>query len=137
MKKTLLIIISAGIILMLGYAYYGFNKTHDETAKQEPVASLSAGELFGQFSQNESEANTKYTGKIIEVSGTIYSIEEGDQNDINILLMEDGEMFGVSCNAMKTENNSLLKKGDSVIIKGECSGFLSDVILIRCVTKND
>ena len=137
MKKTLLIIISAGIVLMLGYAYYGFNKTHSDMQKQKPVATLNASQLFEQFSQNESEANKNYTGKIIEVSGTIYSIEEGDQNDINILLMEDGEMFGVSCNAVKTENNSLLEKGDPIIIKGECSGFLSDVILIRCVTKND
>lgn len=137
MKKIILIILAAGILLGLGYAYYGFNKSHDEMEDLEPVATLSANELFQQFSDNESEANKNYVGKVIEVNGTIYSVEEGQQNDLNILLMEDGEMFGVSCNMEKTEQNVKLANGDNVIIKGECSGFLSDVVLIRCITKTN
>ena len=135
MKNIILIILAIGILIGLGYAYYGFNKTHSDMENLKPIATLKASELFDQFSQNESKANKKYVGKIVEVIGTVYSIEDGNQNDLNILLMEDGEMFGVSCNARKTEMNVDLKEGDSVRIKGECSGFLSDVVLIRCVTK--
>lgn len=135
MKKIVFITLVIGIAFGVGYAYYAFNKTHSNMENLKPEASLKASELFEQFSQNESEANSNYVGKVIEVEGTIYSIDLGDQNDLNVLLMEDGAMFGVSCNAPRTEQNTNLKEGDSVIIKGECSGFLSDVILIRCVIK--
>jgi len=70
---------------------------------------------------------------VVEVSGEIYSIEEGSQSDLNILLMGASDMFGVSCNISKEDLSQELSNGQQITIKGECSGMLSDVVLIRCV----
>ena len=52
--------------------------------------------------------------------------------------MDDDDMFGVACNFNLGQiNDSDLNKGDHVIIKGECAGMLSDVVLIRCVIVNN
>jgi len=121
------------IIILMGITYYQFNRSHIDISKQEPVYSISATKLFEQFSADEAKANSKYLGKIIEVKGKIYSIEKGVNEDYNILLMDSDEMFGISCNISSNEINESIKAGQELSIKGECSGMLSDVVLIRCI----
>ena len=134
MKKKILII--AIIIATLGasYVYYQFNKPHQDIASATPVSKLNAEELFAEFDNNENNANQLYLGKIVQVSGIVYSAEVGAKGYINVLLMGEDDMFGVACNFNTGQlNNSEIKKGDQVTIKGECAGMLSDVVLIRCV----
>ena len=134
MKKRILIIAIVVAVAGAMYAYYQFNKPHKDIAASEPVATLSAEELFLQFETNETESNQLYLGKIVEVSGPVYSSGQGPKGDVNILLMNDGDMFGVACNFDgKKINGDEFKKGDNITIKGECAGMLSDVVLIRCV----
>ena len=133
MKTKISIAIAFGVVLALAAGFYLFNKPHADIVSQSPVARLSASELFDAFSSDESAANQNYTGKVVEVSGEIYSIEEGSQDDLNILLMGASDMFGVSCNISKEDLSQELSNGQQITIKGECSGMLSDVVLIRCV----
>ena len=134
MRKKILIFAIVVAVSGAMYAYYQFNKPHQDIAAAKPVAVLIADELFLQYESNESESNRRYLGKILEVSGVVYSIEKGPKGDINVLLMPEGEMFGVACNfdIDKIAENEI-GKGDNIIIKGECAGMLSDVVLIRCV----
>ena len=136
MKKNVFIILLIGAVIGGIFAYYQFSKTHEKMATQASIAKLSSEDLFNEFNSNESLANEKYVGKVIEVMGKIYSIEEGNKEDINILFMNDGEMFGVSCNLKKNELDQLPEVGQTINIKGECTGMLSDVILIRCIILN-
>lgn len=136
MKKYLIIVLLIGAITGGAIAYYQFTRTHDEMASQISSAKISSDKLFSEFVNNEQVANEKYLGKVIEVSGEIYSIEKGNQEDINILFMTEGEMFGVSCNFKRSDLDSLPEPGQSITIKGECSGMLSDVIIIRCIIIN-
>lgn len=134
MKKKILII--AVIVAVAGalFVFYQFNKPHKNIAAAKPVATLSADELFLQFETNETESNQLYLGKIVEVTGSVYSNEKGPKGNVNVLLMNDGDMFGVACNfdGGKIRENEF-EKGDIITIKGECAGVLSDVVLIRCV----
>jgi len=134
MKKKILII--AIIIAALGasYVYYQFNKPHRDIAAATPVSVLNAEELFTEFDNSENEANQLYLGKIVQVSGIVYSVEMGAKGDLNVLLMGENDMFGVACNFNKEQlSDGEIKKGEQVTIKGECAGMLSDVVLIRCV----
>lgn len=137
MKKKILI--AAIIIATIGasYVYYQFNKPHLDIATATPVSVLNADELFAEFDLNENEANQLYLGKIVQVSGVVYSVEVGAKGDLNVLLMGEGDMFGVACNFNKEKiKEGVINKGDQVTIKGECAGMLSDVVLIRCVLEN-
>jgi hypothetical protein len=133
MKKKLFISLIIGILIAGSIGFYLFNKPHADIASQTPVATLSASELFRAFSEDEAAANLKYAGKVVEISGVIYSAEEGSQGDLNILFMDENEMFGVACTIDQYENMDKLSEGQEITIKGECSGMLSDVVLIRCV----
>ena len=132
-KKVLFIAISLAIIAAF-YTYYQFNKPHRVVASAKPAASLNADQLFNQFEENEAEANLKYLGKIIEVSGNVYSIEKLAKGGFNLMLMNENDMFGIACSfdSDKLYASEILQ-GSRVIIKGECVGMLSDVVLIRCV----
>lgn len=136
MKKIILFLILVGLIIGGSIAYYQFTKTHEDMASQKAVAILTSAELFTEFVNDEQGANQKYLGKVIEVKGSVYSVEKGTQNDLNILFMEEGEMFGVACNIKDTDLTGEIEVGQAIHIKGECSGMLSDVVLIRCIILN-
>ncbi|HHE64710.1 MAG TPA: hypothetical protein ENL09_01680 [Bacteroidetes bacterium] len=134
MKKKILITLIIIAALGASYVYYQFNKPHKDIAAATPVSALNAAELFAEFEINENEANQLYLGKIVQVTGVVYSVELGTNGDLNVLLMGDDDMFGVAGNFNKGElNESEIVEGEQVTIKGECAGMLSDVVLIRCV----
>lgn len=134
MKKKILLTLIIIATIGASYVYYQFNKPHRDIAASTPVSVLNAQDLFEEFDLNENEANKLYLGKIVQVSGVVYSVEVGAKGDLNVLLMGEDDMFGVACNFNKDQiNESEINKGDQVTIKGECAGMLSDVVLIRCV----
>lgn len=137
MKRNIIILLIIALASGIGIAYYQFTKTYTDTDDLKTEASLSSTELYLEFSSDEISAAEKYVGKIIEVSGEIAAIEKGSAGEQNILLAADGQIFGVSCNVEQNIAHLSLEKGQSITIKGECSGFLSDVILIRCILKNE
>jgi hypothetical protein len=132
-KKILIIVLLIAVGVGL-YAYYQFNKPHTDIASAKPVASLSAEDLFSQFETDEVRANTSYIGKIIEVTGVVSTVEKGGKGDVNVLMLVEGQMFGVALNFDKGKADpGDFKEGTTLTIKGECAGMLSDVVLIRCV----
>jgi tRNA_anti-like len=46
-----------------------------------------------------------------------------------VLLKTDDLMFGVNCTM---EDDAQVKTGEQISIKGICTGYLTDVVLIRC-----
>lgn len=134
MKKILLII---GILILAGgiFGFYLYNKPVADTSDIDASFSLSADELFRQFETNESEANSKYLGKIIEVNGTVREFSIGDSGELNMILASESEMFGINCGLSKGQDAAYknYKVGDPIKIKGECSGISMDVVLTRCV----
>lgn len=134
MKKTIIYLLAFALIIGVTVGVYQYNKPHLDIADAKPEVSMSAAELFDLFSDDEQTANEKFAGKIVEVSGSVFSIENGGENEFNILLMGENDMFGVSCTFdSNTDELPSLKTGAKITVKGECAGMLSDVVLIRCV----
>jgi hypothetical protein len=132
-KKILIIVLAIAVVVGL-FAYYQFNKPHADIATAKPVASLTADELFSQFDSDEARANKNYSGKIIEVTGSVSSIEKGEKGDVNVLMLVEGQMFGVAFNFDNEKTGpGEFEEGKEFTIKGECAGMLSDVVLIRCI----
>ena len=134
MKKILLILLVIAI-LGGGYAYYLYNKPVASTDDIKAELTISADELFSQFENNETEANSKYLGKIIEVSGKVRDFSIGDSGDLNVVLASGNEMFGINCGLAKGQDAKYknYQVGDTIKIKGECTGISMDVVLTRCV----
>ena len=134
MKKVLLIVLILGLVAA-GYAYYLYNKPVADTNDLKAEYSLSADDLFSQFENDESGANSKYLGKIIEVNGKIREFSIGDSGEINLVLASGSDMFGINCGLSDSQDAEYrnFREGDSIKIKGECSGISMDVVLTRCV----
>lgn len=131
-KKTLrtigvlcLVLIAAGGII--GYRLY--NKPARSVESETAVAVTAAG-IAVEYEKDEAGANKKYLGKAIQVSGTV-SETSVNQQQKTVVMLTGSDMSGVQCTLL--EASSAIKKGDAIVLKGFCAGFLTDVIMDRCI----
>jgi len=109
-----------------------FNKKHPDTSKAKPDFVVTAVTLQKEFEDNEKTASARYINKILEVSGTISSISESDNNSLNISLKTGSDISSIICTFLSPVDKSKFKQGDDISLRGECSGFLMDVLLKNC-----
>lgn len=134
MKKLLL----AGLLLLVagvGIGYYMWNKPHQDMTKAKPIHEVAADALVGEFQADETASNTKYLGKVIQVNGVVREASMNEDGSAQILLESSDLLASVSCNLSAEHADQIagLKAGDTVDIKGECTGVLMDVVMERCV----
>jgi hypothetical protein len=130
-------ILAAALLLSVigaGVAYYLWNKPHEDIAGASPAYTVEAAALFAEFEANEQAANEKYLGKLIAVTGPVRESTTADDGSIRVVL-ETGAMFGVSCglDPLSTHARKEFPAGETLTIKGNCTGFNLDVQLERCV----
>ena len=132
MKKKYFIIAGILLLLIIGWGFYKYNKPHAGIADQKTDYTLTAVDLFNSFQKDESAANKKYLEKVSEVKGMISVIQVGSANT-NIQI-DASPMGGVNCSFSSADEQVLktLKKGDTLTVKGRCTGFLMDVNLVDC-----
>jgi hypothetical protein len=137
MKKILLAVL---VIALLGggYAWYLYNKPVADTGDLDAALTVTADQLFSDFESNETDANKKYLGKIIRVNGTVKDVSIGDGGELNLVMNSGNDMFGVNCGLSKGQETAYkdYQVGDSISIKGECTGLSLDVVMTRCVIVN-
>jgi hypothetical protein len=135
MRKIFFFGIGIVLICLAGWGIYSYFKPHRNVKAEQAVASLTATSLYNDFLNNESLANQKWLGKVIEITGTISSINEaGKYVSVNLFVTAEG---GVNCSVLKKDlpPDNKFNKGDLITIKGRCTGFLMDVNLVDCVIK--
>lgn len=128
-----------GILLLLivaaGWAYHLYVKPHQSTAGEAADFAISAESLYRQYQANERAADHIYLGKVIEVSGKLSEIQHSGNSEIWILSPQPGG-GGINCQLFAgTKVDPEPKSGDSVTVKGRCTGFLMDVNLADCVLR--
>lgn len=127
MKKILIGTVLAGVVI-IGIVYIMYNKPHRDPSSEASIK-ISSTELFRSYENDEGAANGLYLDKVLEVSGKITEITTNQELIPIVVLETENPMFGVRF----TMENPILnaKPGDSVTIKGICTGYLSDVIIIK------
>jgi hypothetical protein len=118
----------AGILAAL----YLYNLKHTDMAKAKPDFVITSTLLQKEFEDNEATASAKYTNKIIEVTGKIASIKPADNNVISITLVTGSDFSSVICTFPAIGDPAVLRPGDEITLRGECSGYLMDVLLNNC-----
>lgn len=144
MNKWVLIIGSLLIIGIiggiLGYKFV-YNKPHRDYEAAQPDYTLKAIALFEAYSNSRSDAELKYNGKVLEITGRVSSVETPDSLMIVVFTMREG-MFGeegIRCTLLPGHQSRGLKlsPGDEVIVKGYCTGYNgTDVIFEKCSITN-
>jgi len=129
MKKILILLVVLAAI-GVGVGYYMYNKPVESLERKKADVITTADQLVMDYESNEGTANEKYLGKVVEVSGKVAEItnEEGKQK---VILGTSNPISNVICELESKKAPGNLKAGESVKVKGMCSGYLSDVILVQ------
>jgi len=146
MKKSRVIFLIIAVVLLAGilFVYREYNRPNKVLSEVEAAVKIPASELSASYAGNDSLANLKFLGKIVEVDGIIKKVETPEDN-ISIIVVGGKEaMSSVRCTMDSSFNRQSfsLVKGAPVSIKGICTGYNadellgSDVLLNRCVIVN-
>lgn len=131
MKKLKIPIVVLVLTAVAGVAYGWFfywNKPQ-QNIKAAASITVSAIELFNLYSTNEQKANQSYIDKIVQVTGEVAAVTKNTEGKTVVLLKTNDPLFGVNCTM---EEEADMKMGETLTLKGMCTGYLTDVVIIRC-----
>jgi len=131
-KKTLsrgLGLLLIGLLIITSIVYYLYNKPARSAASEKGIA-VTAAELATAFEKDEKAANKIYLDKTLDVKGVISEVNSNQQGK-TVVVLQGTDMAGVQCTLLEAKDG--LKKNDSIHLKGICTGFLTDVVIDRCV----
>jgi hypothetical protein len=133
-SKLIIVLLLVGVIGGGAIAWYMYEKPVKGLENVQPDVSIDGAALFTEFETDEIAANEKYLGKIVEVTGIVRDKEVAETGN-TIILGTANEMFGINCGLHQSQQAAFdkLKAGDLVTLKGECAGYLMDVVFVRCV----
>ncbi|WP_338408108.1 hypothetical protein [uncultured Flavobacterium sp.] len=125
MDKKLKIILLFAVILIVGFLSYSYIMTGGarDLEKETSEFSVSASDVFAEFSANTEMATKKYLNKAVEVTGKVTSVTD------NVITL-DGK---VSCQLQVSEQIVL---NSQVKIKGRVTGYddlLEELKLDQCL----
>jgi hypothetical protein len=144
MKKILIGIV---VLAVLGAAigFYLKNKTVGGLENTTPDYTITATQLFKDFSDDETGSLKKYNNKVLLVEGTVQDVKPVNDSISSVLLFADESGLGtVKCGLEKeyVEASKKINVDDTIKIKGVCSGIskvedfgivILDIELSRCV----
>ena len=122
--KRVLIAFLVIIVILAGVYWYVATEKFSDTQAREAAYTVNALDFIREFIKDDSAANKKYTEKIITVSGRISELEAPDTSTVNIKFIDPvtGSFIIFAFQDTHLSEGKTLKVGDSVSIKGSCSG---------------
>lgn len=132
MKKLFIALIVLALVILAG-TYFFFNYSGKAAGKLKADHQIDAVALYEAYSSDETAGNQKYLDKILEVRGAIIDKMEDEQGSVVLILGVPNAMSGVMCTLIPDERADDRQVGDSVSVRGRCTGMLTDVVLNQCV----
>ncbi len=126
-KKIIFALFITGIVTAGAVVLYVYLKPHRDVTQEKGVQ-LSAQKLFDAFKANETEANTKYLDKAIELNGEVSDITTNQDGKTVVNFKTNDPLFVINC-TFKT-NPGELKPGQTIIFKGICTGYIPDANVV-------
>jgi tRNA_anti-like len=120
------------LALVITAAVIGYNKytAGPDDIKSARALAVTASGLLQEYSNTEVEANKKYIGKIIAVTGEIKELGKNQEGQTIVILNTGDPMNSINCTM--EEQAVQLQPGTTVTLKGLCTGYMMDVYITRC-----
>jgi hypothetical protein len=128
-------LLSVFIIMITGgfVGYKMWNKPHRNVEEAKAIT-VTASQLANGYETNETESNSQYLDKILEVTGEVTEVSK-NQKDEQVITLKGTDMAGIIC-TLEGRATTEIKPASKITLKGICTGFLTDVVLVRCKIKN-
>jgi hypothetical protein len=129
-RQRMLLGVTFLLISLMAIVYYQYNRQAPEITNVAGQT-VSADALLNAFSTNEELANKLYLNKVVQVTGNVTEIKHGTANTVQVLLNADDPMSTIACTMEKSKQQVMA--GQTITVKGICTGYLNDVVLIECI----
>ena len=112
-------------------------QTSSDYEKAKPAYIVSAADLFDSFRSDREEAEKKYNGQVVMLSGKLDKIEVSENLVTGVFVFDQG-MFGdegIRCTMLPNHSANLksMPEGSEVQLKGFLTGYNeTDIILEQC-----
>jgi hypothetical protein len=128
--RWILLAIVAIAMIGAGVFYYVMTADFADTSTEKPAYSVTAMQLLTDFQQSDSLANKKYTEQILAVSGRVSEVERADTSaTVKFVDTLTGSYLIFDFQSGASRAAASLQPGDSVTLKGSCSGSIYSRLL--------
>lgn len=131
MKRTAFILLLIGLAIASWIGYRMYDRPTPTAAGTSAEVTIDAPDLFRAFQEDEMAAGRSYNDKVIEVAGTVRSMDTPGNGPVNVML-ESGDPLGAVVCEFDPAVAPTWEPGTAVRLKGFCAGYNLDVLLQRC-----
>jgi len=131
MNKKILIYTFGGLILCAVVIMLVLWFQPPQNAAEQPGIPITAEALFQAYNTDEQTANTLYSGKALEVTGTVVNTDINQDGQLVVFLDSGDPLGGIVCTFPKSPGDISIHQ--QITVKGFCAGMLADVMLTDCV----
>jgi len=133
MKKLIkgAIIVLILVITCIWYFIFYHPSCYKRDVAKENSVIVNAVNMVKQYKENEDSANLKYLNKVVEIKGIISSVDKNQKGEVTLILKGPDEFSNVFLTLQNNKNR--VNPGESVVLKGICTGYLMDVIVIDAI----
>lgn len=128
MKKLLKAIVILIILLIIGMIIF-FNLPKSNITKKDADFKMNTTMIYQAFNNNETAANKKYLGKVLELGGKIID-KSIDRRKASVIRLSQSNKSEVMITLAENQTEKLAKYsvGDQISIKAKCNGFIQEVV---------
>lgn len=119
-KKRILYLLLAVLIVGGAVAYFQWNKPHQKVEDMQGL-SVTASQLCKDFAADETKANATYTGKALDVSGSVSEVKNNQDGKLVITLQSDDPALSVQCTMRDAGNTA--GTGQNITVRGVCASY--------------
>ncbi len=132
-KKIILFTLIAAVVGGIGVWYFIFYKpTHfKRDVSDEQAITITAKQIVKNFQANEDSANKMYLNKAIAITGEVIEAKKNQDGKPTVTLKSDDSFSNIYCTLKDDAGQT--QGGSIITVKGICTGFLSDVVIIDAI----
>jgi hypothetical protein len=129
-KNKIIIIIAfiAAIVFSAYYYIFIYSSNNNRQVQSETGIVITSDSLVAKYQADENLANSLYLNKALVVTGILLSIDKNQEGKTTLVLGRADSFSNVSV-TMISNSPITQKVGESITIKGLCTGALSDVVI--------
>ena len=129
-KNKIIIAIALIAAIAFGVYYYVFvySSQHRRQVQSEIGIAITSDSLVAKYQADEKLANSLYLNKAVVVTGNLLSIDKNQEGKTTLVIGRSDSFSNISVTMISTAPITQ-KVGESVTIKGLCTGALSDVVI--------
>lgn len=126
------IITAVGLIAAIAFSVYYYifiySSNNHRQVQSETGIVITADSLVAKYQADEKLANSLYLNKAVVVTGNLLSIDKNQEGKTTLVIGRSDSFSNVSI-TMSSNLPIAQKVGESITIKGLCTGALSDVVI--------